>query len=88
MRSNHSLSGSAQRRTPAVSGMPLEWLDAGSWRLPSGKALAEYALQAGFLVPMLLRSEEMANAEGSEENFALLDNGARQTRATSKGSSR
>ncbi len=32
--------------------MPVEWLDSGSWRLPSGKALAEFALQAGFLAPL------------------------------------
>lgn len=25
-----------------------------SWRLPSGKALAEFALQAGFLAPLML----------------------------------
>lgn len=37
--------------------MPVEWLDSGSWRLPSGKALAEFALQAGFLAPLLLRAE-------------------------------
>ncbi len=40
-----------------MSGMPMEWLDAGSWRLPSGKALAEFALQAGFLAPLLFRVE-------------------------------
>jgi hypothetical protein len=37
--------------------LPMEWLDSGSWRLPSGKALAEFALQAGFLAPLLLRSD-------------------------------
>lgn len=31
----------------------MEWLDAANWRLPSGKALAEFALQAGFLAPLL-----------------------------------
>jgi len=41
----------------SMSPMPMEWLDAGSWRLPSGKALAEFALQAGFLAPLLLKSE-------------------------------
>jgi hypothetical protein len=34
--------------------LPLEWMDPMSWRLPSGKALAEFALQAGFLAPLLL----------------------------------
>jgi hypothetical protein len=39
-----------------MSQMPVEWLDSGSWRLPSGKALAEFALQAGFLAPLLFRA--------------------------------
>jgi len=51
--------------------MPVEWLDAGSWRLPSGKALAEFALQAGFLAPLLFRAERFgrrpANAPGTLE---------------------
>lgn len=34
--------------------LPLEWMDGSSWRLPSGKALAEFALQAGFLAPLML----------------------------------
>jgi hypothetical protein len=34
----------------------MEWMDPMSWRLPSGKALAEFALQAGFLAPLLLGS--------------------------------
>jgi hypothetical protein len=43
-----------------LSPMPMEWLDAGSWRLPSGKALAEFALQAGFLAPLLFKSKRFA----------------------------
>ena len=27
--------------------LPMEWMDPMSWRLPSGKALAEFALQTG-----------------------------------------
>ena len=38
-------------RIPQV---PMEWMDPMSWRLPSGKALAEFALQAGFLAPLML----------------------------------
>lgn len=49
--------GYGQFRIPQ---MPIEWLDAGSWRLPSGKALAEFALQAGFLAPLLLKAERFA----------------------------
>jgi hypothetical protein len=46
--------------------MPVEWLDSGSWRLPSGKALAEFALQAGFLAPLLFRANRFGkdSAEG------------------------
>ena len=36
--------------------IPMEWMDPMSWRLPSGKALAEFALQAGFLAPLMLGS--------------------------------
>jgi hypothetical protein len=43
--------------TGMPAAMPVEWLDSGSWRLPSGKALAEFALQAGFLAPLLLRTD-------------------------------
>jgi hypothetical protein len=34
--------------------IPMEWMGPPVWRLPSGKALAEFALQAGFLAPPLL----------------------------------
>lgn len=36
--------------------IPIEWLDGQSWRLPSGKALAEFALQTGFLAPLLMKA--------------------------------
>ncbi len=48
---------STQFRIPQV---PIEWLDASSWRLPSGKALAEFALQAGFLAPLLFKTEDFS----------------------------
>ena len=62
MRSNQNAPISANRSAGTKLGMPLpkmpiEWLDAGSWRLPSGKALAEFALQAGFLAPLLFRAK-------------------------------
>jgi len=63
MRSNQNPSGSVTSNVGDRSvvaklnmpQMPVEWLDSGSWRLPSGKALAEFALQAGFLAPLLFR---------------------------------
>jgi hypothetical protein len=42
---------SSSIRIPQI---PMEWMDPMSWRLPSGKALAEFALQAGFLAPLML----------------------------------
>ncbi len=36
-----------------VAPIPIEWMGPPAWRLPSGKALAEFALQAGFLAPLL-----------------------------------
>ena len=75
MRSNQNPSGSATRSVgvrgvgePTVVAklsmpqMPVEWLDSGSWRLPSGKALAEFALQAGFLAPLLFRAEGLGKS--------------------------
>jgi len=55
---------SAGRRSPPVRipQIPMEWMDPMSWRLPSGKALAEFALQAGFLAPLMLSSPLSATA--------------------------
>ena len=50
-------SGSGRRRRPMrIPQIPMEWMDPLSWRLPSGKALSEFALQAGFLAPLMLSS--------------------------------
>ena len=46
--------GAASRYPVVGGGIPLEWMAGGTWRLPSGKALAEFALQAGFLAPLML----------------------------------
>lgn len=43
--------------------IPMEWMDPMSWRLPSGKALAEFALQAGFLAPLMLSSTGVKRAK-------------------------
>ena len=72
MRSNQNASISANRNAGTKLGMPrmpVEWLDAGSWRLPSGKALAEFALQAGFLAPLLFRTKTVGKP--SNETGAL-----------------
>jgi hypothetical protein len=47
--------GAGRRNSPMrIPQIPMEWMDPMSWRLPSGKALAEFALQAGFLAPLML----------------------------------
>ena len=64
MRSNQNLEGSTNRAVAgklSMTGVPVEWLDAGSWRLPSGKALSEFALQAGFLAPLLFQPERLGS---------------------------
>ncbi|MEP7351987.1 MAG: hypothetical protein ABI824_02020 [Acidobacteriota bacterium] len=47
-------SASLKRRTSVPTSLPVEWMDPMSWRLPSGKGLAEFALQSGFLAPLML----------------------------------
>jgi len=44
--------------------LPMEWMDPMSWRLPSGKALAEFALQAGFLAPLIMRAPKVKPKAG------------------------
>lgn len=47
-------SGRRGRPSMRIPQIPMEWMDPMSWRLPSGKALAEFWLQAGFLAPLML----------------------------------
>jgi hypothetical protein len=61
-----------------LSAIPMEWMDPMSWRLPSGKALAEFALQAGFLAPLMLSGPQLkrkkipvAPLAGGAENSAV-----------------
>ena len=53
--------GSGRKRPVPVRipEIPMEWMDPMSWRLPSGKALAEFALQAGFLAPLMMRAPQL-----------------------------
>ena len=86
MRSNQNLPDFNNRRvrgTLGVAGLPLEWLDARSWRLPSGKALAEFALQAGFLAPLLFRPETRKDSDSS-----LSGTGPVRPKALRKGEQR
>lgn len=45
-----------------MSEFSMDWLNSRNWRLPSGQALAEFALQAGFLAPLLLKTEQLRPA--------------------------
>ena len=67
--------------------MPVEWLDSGSWRLPSGKALAEFALQAGFLAPLLFRADRLGKSspKGSKEIAGSPESGAALVRGKQFG---
>ncbi len=68
-----------------LSSMPLEWLDAGSWRLPSGKALAEFALQAGFLAPLLFNVEQFGGERSESGTGRFVDDTAVPSRAKQFG---
>ncbi len=46
-----------------------------SWRLPSGKALAEFALQSGFLAPLLLGTPTVRRKKISQTNAPALSPG-------------
>ena len=65
MRDKQNPSGSLGRRSDRnlrIPQLPLEWMDGSSWRLPSGQALAEFALQAGFLAPLLFNSDRLGRS--------------------------
>lgn len=65
--------------TPRMTPLPLEWMDPMSWRLPSGKALAEFALQAGFLAPLLLRGPAGIGRSGIRQGKMTREVGAWKT---------
>ena len=56
--------GRGNNRSAGIPPLPMEWMDPMSWRLPSGKALAEYALQAGFLAPRIMRTPKVQKGVG------------------------
>jgi hypothetical protein len=58
------------RSSIRIPQIPMEWMDPMSWRLPSGKALAEFALQAGFLAPLMLGTPAFKRKRGIVQNTA------------------
>ena len=67
---------SSPPQVPVDHRMPVEWLDSGKWRLPSGMALAEFALQAGFLAPLLFRTNRLG--KGSRNGSSEIRGGTAQ----------
>jgi hypothetical protein len=56
--------GRGGRAPVRIPNIPMEWMDPMSWRLPSGKALAEFALQTGFLAPLMLGTPKFKRKKG------------------------
>ena len=68
---NRCKSGAGRRKrgSAGIPHLPMEWMDPMSWRLPSGKALAEFALQAGFLVPRVMRAPKAQTGAGPMDSM-------------------
>jgi hypothetical protein len=64
--------GIDRRRSTHIPRIPLEWMDPMSWRLPSGKDLAEFALQAGFLAPMMLERPRLKSKKAPVKPPAVV----------------
>ena len=65
----------------SIPHLPMEWMDPMSWRLPSGKALAEFALQTGFLAPLMMRAPKVKpKAEKSRRAMSPLVRNVPSTR--------
>jgi hypothetical protein len=65
----------------------MEWMDPMSWRLPSGKALAEFWLQSGFLAPLMLGSTVVKRKRPgvpAEDRAPLASKGAASVVAAKK----
>ena len=70
---------SGNRRRPrgtGLTGLPMEWMDPLSWRLPSGQALAEFALQTGFLAPLMMRAPQGKGKQKSVDGQAATGSDA------------
>jgi hypothetical protein len=68
---NQRNSGAGRTNAPLrVPRIPMEWMDPVSWRLPSGQALAEFALQAGFLAPLMLGTPNFKRRKKMEPPLA------------------
>lgn len=68
------------RSSVGIPHLPMEWMDPMSWRLPSGKALAEFALQTGFLAPLIMRAPK--GKKKPEASDMAMNPGVRNLPAT------
>ena len=68
------------RSSVGIPHLPMEWMDPMSWRLPSGKALAEFALQTGFLAPLMMRAPK--GKKKPEASDMAMNPGVRNLPAT------
>lgn len=67
-------------RSTRIPRIPMEWMDPMTWRLPSGKDLAEFALQAGFLAPLMLERPKLKRkkAPGAVAASPVVERQARE----------
>ena len=84
MRQDEGFGSSNQPSPSRLSPLPIEWLDPDCWRLPSGKALAEFALQAGFLAPLMLGMPKPRRQPAAGRSRRALDAGSAKSEAESR----
>jgi hypothetical protein len=65
----------------SIPHLPMEWMDPLSWRLPSGQALAEFALQTGFLAPLMMRAPKLHTKPKAGSGGTAMGNDALATKA-------
>ena len=77
--------GSSQRKAGAkgrvpvrIPQIPMEWMDPMSWRLPSGKALAEFAFESGFLAPLMLGTPKLKKRKAPVAPAGVLEKSAKE----------
>ena len=85
MRQDEGFGLSNNQPSPSrLSPLPIEWLDPDCWRLPSGKALAEFALQAGFLAPLMLGMPKPRRQPAASRSRRALDGNSAKPEAESR----
>ena len=65
-------------RSARIPRIPMEWMDPMSWRLPSGKDLAEFALQSGFLAPLMLERPNLKRKKFPVQTAPVVESQVRE----------